>query len=83
MLKELNQVSQSTNPYEQRLVDLEIRLTYQQKLIDELNSVVTEQTMTLLKLEKSIGTLVEHHDQLQRQLREQSSNLPHERPPHY
>ena len=76
-------MSQSTNPLEQRLVELEIRLTYQQKLIDELNNVVTEQTMTLLKLEKSFGTLVEHHDLIQRQLREQSPNLPHERPPHY
>lgn len=76
-------MSQSTNPLEQRLVDLEMRLTYQQKLIDELNSVVTEQTMTLLRLEKSVGTLVQHHDQMQRQLREQSPNLPHERPPHY
>ena len=76
-------MSQSSNPLEQRLVDLEMRLTYQQKLIDELNSVVTEQTMTILRLEKSVGKLVEHHDQMQRQLREQSPNLPHERPPHY
>jgi SlyX protein len=68
---------------EQRLVELEIRLTYQQKLIDELNGVVTEQTMKILRLEKKFGEVAEQHDQIRLQLRDQLPNLPHEKPPHY
>jgi SlyX protein len=75
-------VNQPTS-LEQRMVDLEIRLTYQQKLIDELNGVVTEQTMELLRLGKKFSEFLQQHDQIRVQLREQLPNLPHEKPPHY
>jgi SlyX protein len=75
-------VNQPT-PLEQRLVELEIKLTYQQKLIDELNGVVTEQTMKIFRLEKKLGEFAQQTDQIRMQLRDQLPNLPHEKPPHY
>lgn len=68
---------------EKRLVELEIRLTYQQRLIDELNGVVSEQTMKIMRLEKKFGEVAQQQDQLRLQLNEQLPNLPHEKPPHY
>jgi SlyX protein len=68
---------------EQRLVELEIRLTYQQKLIDELNGIVTDHTMRTLRLEQKLGDLSQQNEQLRRQVNDQLPNLPHEKPPHY
>ncbi|MFO0939561.1 MAG: SlyX family protein [Pirellulales bacterium] len=73
----------NTSSSEQRLTDLEIRLTYQQRLIDQLNEIVTEHTMQLLKAEKQLGELLQRNELLQTQLREHLPNLPHEKPPHY
>lgn len=68
---------------DQRITELEIRLTYQQKLIDELNGVLTDQTMKLLRLEKKVAELLLQQDQLRSHIREQMPNLPNEKPPHY
>lgn len=66
-----------------RLIELEVRLTYQQKLIDELNAVVTEHTLKVLKLEKLIQDIASQSRQLRTQLDQHLPNLPHEKPPHY
>lgn len=68
---------------EQRLVELEIRLTYQQKVIEELNGVVTDQTFKILRIEKKLGEVAQQHQQMATQIREQLPNIPNEKPPHY
>jgi SlyX protein len=65
-----------------RLVALEERLTFQQRLIDELNSVVLQQRRELDRLTQEA---VQCRAVLER-LRDAAAlgeNLPHEKPPHY
>ncbi len=79
----MNNPSPENRLAEQRITDLEIKLTYQQRLIDQLNEIVTEHTMQLLRAEKQLGELLHRNEMLQTQLREHLPNLPHEKPPHY
>lgn len=73
----------SQQDIEQRVVQLEIKLTYQQKLIEELNAVVTDQTLRLMQMEKKLHKLTEQQLLVQAQMLEQLPNLPNEKPPHY
>lgn len=73
----------SQQDIEQRVVQLEIKLTYQQKLIEELNAVVTDQTLRLMQMEKKLHKLTEQQMLVQAQMLEQLPNLPNEKPPHY
>jgi uncharacterized coiled-coil protein SlyX len=73
----------NSSPLEQRFVELEIRATHQQKHIDELNAVVTELNLKMLRLETKIVNINQQNDQMKNLLRENLPDLPHERPPHY
>ncbi len=41
----------------ERIVELEIKVTYQERLLQDLNDVVTEQTRTIDALEKRLASL--------------------------
>lgn len=41
----------------ERIVELEIKVTYQERLLQDLNDVVTEQTRSIDALEKRIASL--------------------------
>ena len=43
----------------ERIVELEIKVTYQERLLQDLNDVVTEQTRSIDALEKRIASLEE------------------------
>ena len=61
---------------EGRIVDLEIKFTHQEDLIDHLNKIVTAQQFTIEKLEKQIKDL-------KLESTNSGSDLPNEKPPHY
>lgn len=66
---------------EQRIIELEIKVSHQEVLIEELNQVIYDQQKTTDKLEASVARLVK---KLQELLASQEENqLPHEKPPHY
>ncbi len=63
------------------LIELEEKLMFQQRVLDELNGVVLQQQAELVRLGRELHSLrtVVH------QLHEhgQGEDLPHEKPPHY
>jgi SlyX protein len=66
---------------EERIVDIEIKLTRQEDLVESLNQVVYEQQKKIDKLEALCAELVRHVKNLADAGGER--NLDHERPPHY
>ncbi|ENN94766.1 SlyX family protein [Bartonella vinsonii] len=52
---------------ENRLIELETKLAYQEKLIDELSCVVTEQWKSLNEISKKINVLMRKFSNLEEQ----------------
>ena len=67
---------------EQRIVELETRLTYQEQSLEELNDVLTEQQSRLARLEQLAGRLDARLVGIAQQL-EGDASRPDGKPPHY
>ncbi len=66
---------------EDRLTEIEVKLTYQEDTVQELNMLVYQQQKRIDQLEKTCESLIEH-------IRSQAQlagggNVANERPPHY
>jgi len=66
---------------EERLIDIELKLTHQEDTVDALNKIVYEQQKKIDQLEKLIAALA-------RQVKDNASStsersIDNERPPHY
>ena len=66
---------------EERLIEIETRIAYQEDTIQQLNQVVTEQQQKIEQLEKQYKTLQEYIASLPELL--VSNNSADEIPPHY
>lgn len=66
---------------EERLIDLESRLAYQDQAISELNDVITNQQETIMKLERLCASLSARMAALAEALPPQGGG--DETPPHY
>jgi SlyX protein len=77
-----NAVVQSPEPMnEDRIIEIEIKLTRQEDLVESLNQVVYQQQKKIDKLEALCAELVQH---LKNQTDSGSErSLDNERPPHY
>jgi SlyX protein len=64
---------------ENRFIDIELKLTDQENLVDTLNRTVYEQGRRIEYLEALVGKLAEHV----RTLRDAGQAPLNERPPHY
>lgn len=64
----------------QHLVGLEEKLTFQQRLIDEMSEVALSQQKQIDELEREIRL---HRKSIQELMESQQSDLPHDKPPHY
>lgn len=64
---------------EERLIDIETRLAYQDQTINELNEALANQQQSIMKLERLCATLSERMAALNEALPGESD----ERPPHY
>ncbi len=75
------EISENTiSVIQQELVDLQIRFAYQERLVQDLDSVIQEQ-------QKQIEKLIEYQKNLELKLDKVSNtevfNLQEEKPPHY
>lgn len=68
-----------------RLEKLEIELVHQQRVTEQLNEVVTEQTKELMKLRRALELLTKQFVELRKrpQGNETPPTLEEEKPPHY
>ena len=66
-----------------RYVQLEIKLTHQQRLCEQLNEVVVDHTRQILQLERIVGELNKQLGDLRELKKPESSAPDDERPPHY
>ncbi|MEC8554594.1 MAG: SlyX family protein [Planctomycetota bacterium] len=66
-----------------RIEALEISIAHQQRLLEQLNEVVTEHSKILIQLEKAIPKLREELLELRAAQDANSSPLANEKPPHY
>lgn len=66
---------------ETRLIELETKITHQDRLIEELNKVVSRQEVSLYQLEERVAALIK----LIRDLKEKQTDIgkADEKPPHY
>ena len=67
---------------EERLVDIELKLTHQEDTVDALNKIVYEQQKKIDELEKLLTTLARQVKDTANSVDEQRS-IENERPPHY
>jgi SlyX protein len=65
---------------EERLINIEIKIAYQEDTIQELNNVVCEQQKQIDKLEATCEFLVNRVKVLSEST---GDNIPNEKPPHY
>jgi SlyX protein len=66
---------------EQRLIEIETKLAYQEQMLGELNEVLTDQQGQLSRLERIAESLGEQLKSLTES--QPASNVTDERPPHY
>lgn len=64
---------------EKRINDLEIKFSYQDELVNELNLIVAEQQKKIDDMKTLLKSLCENSSESGAQ----NSSLPNERPPHY
>lgn len=65
---------------EERIIDLEIKISYQEELLQELNKVVCDQQKQLDELQETCGYLME---KVKRLLNAAEGEPRNEKPPHY
>ncbi len=65
---------------EQRIIELEIKVAYQEDLLQELNHIVTQQQQSITALESVCKILYERIDHIDTG---QSDQVVDEPPPHY
>ena len=68
---------------EERFIDLETRLAYQDQLLNELNDVVTAQQAKIMQLEELCKALIQRVRSVSDGDDVQGGDAGDERPPHY
>ncbi|MFA7242975.1 MAG: SlyX family protein [Sulfuricellaceae bacterium] len=66
---------------EARLTEIEVKITYQEDIVQELNMLVYQQQKRIEQLEKICESLMDHVRSLAQPAA--GSDAPHEKPPHY
>lgn len=66
----------------ERLINIEIKITQQDHIIDELNEVIIHQQKRIEELELKTAALIEKFKELMTDS-DDGEILPHEKPPHY
>lgn len=66
---------------DQRLIDIEMKLAYQERMITELNAVICEQQKTMDELQKTTRVMIDRMVELSENLSQPIGG--NEKPPHY
>jgi uncharacterized coiled-coil protein SlyX len=71
--------------FEERIDRLEMELAHQQRMTDQLNDVVSTQSLDILRLRRAIEQLVKQLEEMGMQTEddEEPLDLADEKPPHY
>jgi len=71
--------------FEERIDRLEMELAHQQRTTDQLNDVVSTQSLDILRLQRAIEQLVKQLEEMGMQTEddEEPLDLADEKPPHY
>lgn len=81
MLVGKNQKHKAVRIMEERLINIEMKISSQEDMLDSLNQIVYQQQKKIDHLEAMITALAKHLKQVQEAGRELDSR--HEKPPHY
>ncbi len=71
------------NDFHEELIDLQIRLSYQEDTIAQLNQVVTNQDADIIQLKQQISLLAKRLDESANFSGQELAEGDSERPPHY
>jgi SlyX protein len=74
---------QSEDRFEDRFVDIEIKLAHQEDTVEQLNGVVYEQSRRIDQLEAMVSQLAEHIRNNAQSGTNVNPNPGEEKPPHY
>ena len=64
---------------ESQIINLEIKVTHQESLIEELNKALCQQQMELTQVRKTLEVFIKQY----RAKQSEGEALAHEKPPHY
>lgn len=81
--KESKRMPESHRELSERVEALEISLAHQQRLVEQLNEVVTDQAKQLMQFERIVPALQQELRDLKRQMSDTGPSIPNEKPPHY
>ncbi|WP_394841451.1 SlyX family protein [Pendulispora brunnea] len=73
----------SADPTEARLIELEIRYSHLERLVEQLNRVVFEQGKTIEGLRAELLRMRNRLDDAPEAIRDRTTHLVDEKPPHY
>jgi SlyX protein len=65
------------------MIDLQMRVAFQEDMLNQLNDMVAKQDADLLLLREQVRALAQRLEESLRQPSQESGNLLDERPPHY
>lgn len=69
--------------FDEAFIDLQMRVTFQEDMLNQLNDVVSKQDADILLLREQVRALAQRLEESMRQPSEGENNLIDERPPHY
>ena len=76
-------VENPRRPVDPKYIELEIKLSHQQRLCEQLNEVVVDHTRQFMQLERVIVELRKQLSDLREARKQEISDPREERPPHY
>lgn len=69
--------------HDEEFIDLQMRVTFQEDTLHQLNDVVSQQSTEILLLREQVRALAKRLEEFMRQPSQVESSVPDERPPHY
>ncbi|MBE8718042.1 SlyX family protein [Cellvibrio polysaccharolyticus] len=73
----------STSDLQERLIELETRVAFQEDTLNELNSVITRQDQEIIRLRQQVALMAKRLDDYMYTQEQGSARPDQERPPHY
>jgi SlyX protein len=69
--------------FDEEFIDLQMRVTFQEDMLSQLNDVVSKQDADILLLREQVRALAQRLEESMRHSSQGENNLVDERPPHY
>ena len=79
----MNEQQAAIQSLQTQLIDVQMRVSYQDDTLAQLNDVIAEQDSMIQLLQKQMRALVKKHDEMDYSAEQNGGNLSDERPPHY